>query len=545
MLLLVVVSLATAPSAAAQQPVVAQEVTVNFLRQGEPASLDPSHASFAFGADGAVVRQVFETLLRFDAKLVPQPAAAASYEVSLDGTVYTFHLRPDGRWSDGQPVTAGQFEYAWKRLLDPSLHAEYAPLFVDAAIVGAEDYNSGKFATPEHVAINALDDLTLQVRLNQPFGALPDLAALSVGAPLRPDLVNADPDGWATDPASYIGNGPFMLADWQHQDHLTLVPNPHYVAHAGWPQPTLTRATILMHTDPEADFASYTGSHPLDWVEVPDADANQVLNDPSLATQSRRYNELTTFWLQMNTARAPLDDAQVRRALSRSVDRVALVRDLTAGLSSPTTSVIPPGMPGFQDGLGQDLGFDATDARALLTQAGFGDDQPFPALRFSFVDGAGNQRRAQYLQAQWAANLGIGVQLHAMDADAYQQAIDSGDYDLAFGGWNANYPDPQAWFGIVFGCGAAFNTFKYCNASFDQLTARADRSAGLSDRLLLYGQAQTLLLQDAPVAPLFARGRMVLVKPWVQSIDGSPLILTDLDDYPGSLFLDKVQVLPH
>jgi oligopeptide transport system substrate-binding protein len=300
-----------------------------------------------------------------------------------------------------------------------------------------------------------------------------------------------------------------------------------------------------MHSNPESDFAAYTGTSSSDWIEVPDADANQVLNDPSLAMQSRRYNELTTFWLQMNNSRPPLNDAQVRRALSRGVDRVALVRDLTAGLSSPTTSLIPPGMPGFEDGLGQDLGFDAANGRDLLTAAGFGEGQPFPTLRFSYPDTPPNQRRAQYMQAQWTTHLGISVQLKAMDADAYQRAVDSGDYDLALGGWNADYPDPQAWFGMVFGCGGAYNKFKYCDASFDQLTARADISASLPERLRLYGEAQTLLLQDAPIAPLFVRGRMALVKPWVQSTDGGPLILTGLDDYPGSLFLDKVQVLPH
>ncbi|MBV9582009.1 MAG: peptide ABC transporter substrate-binding protein [Chloroflexi bacterium] len=542
-----VVLLAARPFAASaqQQPPVPQTVTLNFLTNGEPTSLDPSHASSAAAADGAVVRQVFEPLLRFDEHLVPQPAAASSYEVSLDGTLVTFHLRPDGRWSDGQPVTAADFEYAWKRLLDPSLDSEYAPLFVDAGIVGADDYNAGKVATADHVGINALDDLTLQVRLNQPFGALPDLAALWVAAPLRPDIVDANPDSWATDPATYIGNGPFKVTDWVHQDHLTLVPNPQYTAHLGWPTPTITRATILMHSNPETDFNAYTSGSAPDWVDVPDADVNQVLNEEALATQSQRSNALTTFWVQINTAHPPLDDARVRRALSRAVDRTALVHDLTAGLGLPTTSVVPPGMPGFQDGLGQDLAFDASAARGLLSQAGFGADQPLPTLQFLYPESPANARRALFLQAQWTVNLGIDVELNPLDADAYQQAIDAGNYDLAFGGWTADYPDPQDWFGLVFGCNGAFNTFAYCDTSVDELVARADMSANSAQRLQLYAQAQTQLLQDVPVLPLFVRGRLALVKPWIQSTSGGPLILTAMDEYSGSLFLDKVQVLPH
>jgi oligopeptide transport system substrate-binding protein len=477
---------------------------------------------------------VFEPLLRFDENLVPQPAAADSYEVSLDGSTYTFHLRQDGRWSDGQPVTAGQFEYSWKRLLDPTLHAEYAPLFVDAGIVGADDYNIGRVTTPKNVGITAIDDQTLQVRLNQPFGALPVLAALWVGAPLRPDLVSADPDGWASDPSTYTGNGPFMLADWRHQDRITLVPNPQYVAHLSWPRPTLTRVTLLMNS---------SGASP-DWTLVPDADINQVLNDPTLASQSRQSSDLTTFWLDFNSARAPLDNPLVRRALSKAIDRGALIRDLATGIGVPATSVIPPGMPGYQDGLGHELGFDPAGARALLAQAGF-DSEPFPDLTYVYADTLANTRRAQNLQSQLSTNLGISVNLSALEATAYQQALDARDYDLAFGGWSADYPDPRDWFGLVFGCKAAFNTLNYCESAFDRTVAQADSTTALPDRLRLYAQAQTQLMQDAPVAPLFVRGRLVLIKPWVQSTGGRPLVLTPIDDYPGSLFLDKVQILPH
>jgi oligopeptide transport system substrate-binding protein len=506
------------------QTAAPQEVTVNFLAQGEPDTLDPNLTSLAHKLDAAVVRQVFEPLLRFDQNLVPQPAAAETYEVSTDGLTYTFHLRADGRWSDGQPVTAAQFAFSWKRLLNPALHAEYAPLFGEAGIVGT----------------NAVDDLTLQVRLRQPFGALPDLAALWVGAPLRADLVTADPDGWATDPSTYIGNGPFMLTEWVHQDHLTLTPNPQYAAHLGWPNPTLTRVNVTMSTNPEADFTIYTEGAERDWVLVPDAELNHVLNDTTLSSQSRQYNELSTFWVQMNSARPGLINVLVRRALAKAIDRVALVRDLAAGVSVPTTSVIPPGMPGFLQGLGHELGFDPAGGRALLAQADL--QQP---LTFVFPDTSANLRRAQYLQDQWRSNLGLEVQLSAMDEAAYQQALSTGDYDLAFGGWNPDYPDPQDWFGPLFGCKAAFNTVGYCSSTFDQLVARADLAGNLPDRLQLYAQAQTLLVQDVPVAPLFTRGRLVLIKPWIQSTDGGPLVLTPLDDYPGSLFLDKVQILPH
>ena len=520
-----------------------QEVTVNFLTAGEPATLDPNRASVASAADASVVRQVFEPLLRFDEGLVPQPAAADSYDVSDDGTVYTFHLRRDARWSDGQPVTAQQFAFSWKRLLDPALKAEYAPLFVDAGIVGADDYNANRVATPAKVGVRAADDYTFEVRLNQPFGALPALAAMWVGAPIRPDLAAADPDGWAQDPSTYVGNGPFMLSDWIHQEHVTLVPNPQYAAHGNWPRPALSRVTVSMSANGEDDYAAFKADQ-RDWTVVPDFEVNAALNDPGLAGQARQYSELTTFWIQVNMAQPPLDNVLVRRALARGIDRTALVRDLTAGLSIPTTSVLPPHMPGFELGLGHELSFDPTGARALLAQAGF-LQSPEPRLSFSLPATPANLRRAEFLRSQWHDNLRLDVELNLMEASEYERALADGQYDLALGGWSADYPDPQDWFSALFGCQGAFNRTGYCNAGFDQLIARADASSNLEERLRLYSQAQAMLTQDLPVVPLFVRGRLALVKPWVQSMGGGPLPITAADDYPGSFNLDRVQILPH
>jgi oligopeptide transport system substrate-binding protein len=533
------------PASAQSDPDKApQELTVNFLSQGEPDSLDPNRTRFAAAGEAAVIRQVFEPLLRFDEKLNPQPAAAASFDVSPDGTVITFHLRNDGHWSDGQPVTAQQFELSWKRILDPALNAEYAPFFVDAGITGADDYNSGRVPTADKVGVRAVDDFTLEIRLNQPFGALPDLAALWVVSPVRPDIIAANPDEWALDPSTYIGNGPFAVTEWVHGDHITLSPNPRYTAHASWPRPTLTRATLVMTTNAEADFAAFMKDG-REWTLVPDADVNQVLNDPTLAAQSRQYTDLTTFWVHVNNARAPLSNVNLRRALATAIDRKAFVRDIAGGVGLPMTSIIPPGMPGYQASLGQELGYDPEAAKKLLAQAGFPNGQGLPNLVFSFPTTTANQRRVEYLQAQWKQTLGLEIQLNPMDPKAYQQALADKSYDLAFGGWAADYPDPQDWFNAVFGCKGSYNSSNYCNPGFDQIVARADTATSPSDRVLLYGQAQTRLIGDTPVLPVFSLGHLVLIKPWVQSTDGGPLPITALDDYPGSLSLDRVQILPH
>jgi oligopeptide transport system substrate-binding protein len=536
--LALLVPAAVQPAMAQQQP---QDLTINAL-QGEPDNIDPNRSSFA--TEAAVIRQVFQPLLRFDSRLTPQPAAASSYDVSPDGTVYTFHLRPDGRWSDGQPVTAQQFEYSWKRILDPTLAAEYASFFVDAGIVGADDWNSGKVPNADGVGIRALDDFTLEVRLSHPFGPLPDLAALWVVSPLRSDIVEANPTGWTQDPSTYIGNGPFKMTEWVHQDHISFVPNPQYVANGTWPVPTLQRLTFLMVTSGEADYAAYVNGE-RDWTLVPDSVVPVVRQDSELNAQARQYNELTSFWVHLNNAKQPLNDVRIRRALAKAVDRTALIRDIASGVGLPLTSILPPGMPGAQEGLGQELDFDPAGAQALLAEAGFPGGNGFPTLTYSFATTSANQRRAEFLQAQWKQNLNINVQLNSMESKAYQAAFKDKNYELAFGGWGADYPDPQDWFNTLFGCKGGNNKYNYCNPTFDGLVAQADSGADLSERVGLYNQAQTILIQDAPVAPLFVRGRMVVIKPYVQMTDGSPLTITGQDDYPGDYFLDVVQIAPH
>jgi oligopeptide transport system substrate-binding protein len=322
------------------------------------------------------------------------------------------------------------------------------------------------------------------------------------------------------------------------------VPNPRYAAHLTWPTPTLTGATITMQRSSDTDLAAFQHDQ-RDWVTVPDADVNRVLNDPELAPLSHQYTELTIYWLDLNAARPPLNDVNVRRALARSIDRSALIHDLATGMGAPLTSILPPGMPGYEADLGHDLGFDPAAARALLAQAGFANGQGWPQVSFSFAATLSGQRRAEFFHAQWLENLGIDVQLNGMDSETFQQAFDARDYDLAFGGWAADYPDPQDWLATLFSCKGGNNRISFCDSDVDQLLARADGASSQVDRLNRYRQAQVMLLQAAPIVPLYARGHLVLVKPWVESIDGGALPLSAFDDFPGSLFLDRVQILPH
>ena len=519
-----------APAKPAGQPAGAQEITVNAL-QGEPDNLDPNRSNFA--TEAAVIRQVFEPLLIFDKDLKPVPGAASSFDVSADGKTYTFHLRPGAKWSDGQPVTAKDFVYSFKRLLNPDTAADYASFYTDAGIVGAADYNAGK-GSADAVGIRARDDNTLEIQLEAPSGYFPNLTALVAVVPVRQDIVEKNA-GWAQDPATYIGNGAFKMSEWVHQDHITLVPNPNYVG----PRPTLQKVTLLMVSSAEADYAAYRNNE-RDWTLVPDADVNAVRADPQLSREAVEYTELTTFWLVMNNANKPLDNPLVRQAFARAIDSEAMIRDVAAGIGKPATSMIPPGMPGFQADLGQDMKFDAAAAKDLLKQAGFADPATFPVLHFKFATTTANQSRAEFIQGQLKQNLGVTIVLDSMESKAYQAAYKNKDFDLAWTGWGADYPDPQNFMSGLFGCKASNNKYNYCNPAFDAAAAKGDVGTDLTVRLQAYAEAQQILVKDTPVAPLYYRGRMVLVKPWVQN-----LVITPKDDYPGLSFLTSVSVGQH
>ncbi len=519
----------TAPAAQpTSQATGTQQITVNAL-QGEPDNIDPNRSNFS--TEAAVIRQVFEPLLTFDKDLKPVPAAASSFDVSADGKTYTFHLRAGAKWSDGQPVTAKDFVYSYKRILDPAIAADYATFFTDAGIVGAADYNAGK-GSADSVGVTATDDNTLEIKLENPSGYFPNIVALWVASPVRQDIIQKAGDGWAQDPSTYIGNGPFKMTEWVHQDHITLVPNPNYAG----TKPILEKVTLLMVSSGEADYAAYRNNE-RDWTLVPDADVNAVRNDPQLSKEAHEYTELTTFWLVMNNANKPLDNPMVRKAFARAIDRQAMIRDVASGVGKPATSMIPPGMPGYQPDLGSDINFDAAASKALLGQAGYPDPAQFPQLHFKFSTTTANQSRAEFIQAQLKQNLGIDIVLDSMESKAYQAAYKAKDYDLAWTGWGADYPDPQNFMTGLFGCNASNNKYNYCNKEFDAAAAKGDTGTDLNQRLQAYAQAQGILVTDLPVAPLFYRGRMVLVKPWVQN-----LVITPKDDYPGLSFLPAISV---
>jgi oligopeptide transport system substrate-binding protein len=488
---------------------------------GEPAQVDPNQASWA--SEKSVVAQVFVGLLGFNQDLTLRAdvatviPSAANGGISADGKTITFKLKTNATWSDGKKVTAGDFVYSIKRELDPDLACAYASFYYD--IVGGEAFNGAtgksaadKAALAAAVGVSAPDDYTLVIKLNDPQPTLLQCMALWPVYPVRQDIIEKYGDAW-TDPPNYIGDGPYILTEWVHQDHMTFKPNPNY-----WgAKPKLTELDFLMITDANAALAAYQNNE-LDIVGIPPGTEKTFLADPSYADQRNLFNDLTTFAFQFNVTKAPFDNKLVRQALSCAIDRDAFINNVKAGVGKAAVSWIPPGMPGYNATIGTQYVFNVTQAKALLAQAGYSDVSKLPQITFSYSNTAGNTTIAQFLQGQMQQNLGITIVLDPQESKTFTSNVNSGKYMWAWFGWGADYPDPDDWLPALFGTGAGNNHTQYSNPAFDALAATALKEQDNTKRLADWDQAQKMVMDDAPIINIFYRERFNLVKPWVKGL---------------------------
>jgi len=504
------------------QPAGSQVLTVNLA--GEPAQIDPNRASWA--AERSVIGQVFEGLLGFDKGLAVIPVVAkelptvANKGVSADGKTYTFNLKNNVTWSDGTKVMAKDFAYSIVRMLDPDLATEYASFYYP--IAGAEDYNGAgsktaaeKAALKAKVGVKATGDYTLQITLGDTYPVFLQLMALWPVYPIREDVVTANGEKW-TEAGKYIGNGPFIMTEWVHQDHITFEPNPKY-----WgTKPKLTKITYKMITDANAALAAYKNGE-LDMSGVPVGTEKATMADPSLSPQIVRNADLTTFAFQFNVHTAPYDNLTLRKALSTAVDRAAFVDKVRGGVGKVALSWIPPGMPGHDPNLGTEYSFDAAKAKTLLATAlselKLADASKL-ALKFQFSDTASNKTIAQFLQGQMKDNLGIDLTLEPMESKSFSQMVNSNKHTWAWFGWGADYPDPDNWLPQLFGTGAGNNHTTYSNPAFDALCKTAGKELDNTKRLQQWAEAQKMVMADAPIVTMFYRERFILVKPYLKGL---------------------------
>ncbi len=492
-----------------------------------------------------MVRQVFVPLLLFKKDLSLTPAVAkeipsvANGGISNDGKTYTFKLRTDAKWSDGKPVIAKEFVYSIKRMLDPKTAAEYASFYYD--IVGAEELNTAKPDSTDlqklidATGVRAVDDASLEIKLKNPRPTFLQVMALDWPVvPLRQDMVEKGGDKWTDSPDTYIGNGPFKLQEWKHQERIVLVPNPNWW---GDPKPKLTKITLLMINDATAAFASYKAGE-LDAVSVPPPDRPVVVADPVLGKEVVRINELITFGGRYNVLQKPFDNVKVRQAFQMAFDRKTFVDAVLKGVGKPAYSWIPPGMPGYNAALGKEWDFNPAKAKQTLADAGFPEGKGLPPIKFQFADTQANKLSAQFLQAQFKDNLGVNVELDPMDAKAVSKSINDKQYQWAWYGWGADYPDPDNWLLELWTSKGTINKSNWSSQKFDDLAKQAAAELDEPKRLKLWDDAQKALIEELPTMLTYHREQMWVVKPYVKEF-----ITTAMDGgVPGDRFFATTSI---
>jgi oligopeptide transport system substrate-binding protein len=520
-------------------PKLAKDQVLRVQLEDEPSSLDPGQTQYTYEA--AVLRAIAEPLLRPRSDLTGvEPAAAQSYEVNGAGNAYVFHLRPNARYWDGTPVKAADFVYAWQRLIDPRLAAPNETLFADAirngervSLMDPQRDKATIDAALGTLGLKAVDDFTFQVQLAHPDPAFIWLAAMPASAPIRKDVVARSGDKWSTSPDTLVTNGPFKLTEIVKNDHIRVERNPDY-----WgPRAALNRIDFVIINDGAAALDKYRHGE-LDQVAVQPAHADSVAGDSSLSRHLVKIPNLTVFWIVFRVNSPPLNNAKVRLAISQAIDRNAFVAQVFQGESVPAQTFIPKGMHGHAPNLTAQK-FDVAEARASLAASGLSARQV--SLTYAYDQSSDFAKAtAKFIHDQLKTNLGIELNLQGLDPNTLSSRVGAGQFQMTGPrGWTADYPDPADWYDLFLTTSSSNIAF-WQSQQYDNFVrvARTDTNAGRREQEYL--QAQSMLVNEAPVAFLAQTVSWYLVQPYVRGLSTSPI-----DEWAGALEPSGISIAPH
>ena len=468
----------------------------------EPPTLDWNLATDNVSFD--VITNIMEGLTEFDKDLNPVPALAKRWEFSADGMKITFHLRDDVYWSDGKVLSAKDFEYSWKRLLNPKTGAEYAYFLYD--ILNAYEYNTGRIKDDGKVGVIALDAHTLEVKLKKPVVYFPSLTTFMVTFPMRQDIVEMYGDRW-TEPEHIVTLGPFLLKDWLHEYKLILKRNNRFYGN----KPSIDRVIMYIVGEGNTALSLYeTGD--IDMVELPSLAIPKYKNSPDYIS----HPILRGYYYGFNIKKQPFSDVKIRKAFAMAIDKNELKKVLM-GSGEPATSWIPMGMKGYNPDIG--LKFDPEGARRLIKEAGYTDGKVFPEIKIVFNTDMLNRLVAENIQSQLAKNLNIKIILDNQEWKVYLSMLNTDPPPFYRLGWGADFPDPDNFMNL-FTSYSGNNHTHWENHHYDRFINDASVERDEKKRILLYDKAQKILVEDdVPIIPLFNISENLLLKPYIKGIE--------------------------
>ena len=479
----------------------------------EPGTLDPAKARGTH--ESWPLQHLFVGLTRVNKDGKVENALADKIEISEDGKVYKVTLKDGLKWSDGNPITAEDFEFAWKRVLDPKMESQYA--YQLYYIAGAEDYNKGK-GKAEDVGVKALDAKTLQVTLKQPTAYFDSLMGFYTYYPVSKKVVEANAD-WAKDPKTLVSNGAFTLKDWTHNSKIVMDKNPNYYEAD---KVKIDGIDLDIIEDQSTVYQKYVAGEYNMVVELPTEVTAKLRaeNNPELVIGPN----VALYYYNLNPAVKPLNNVKVRKALSLALDRKVITDQITQGGQLPATAIVPPGLlddtgKEFSDANKDLIKTDVEEAKKLLTE-GLAEEKMTPAdvkLTILYNTSENHKKIAEAIQQMWNKELGIKTELENVEFKVKIDRENAHQFEISRSGWVGDYLDPMIFMDLWI-TGASNNYVNYSNPEYDKLVKEAQTSTDQKLRMDNMKKAEKMILEDMAIVPIYFYTHPYAVKPNVKGI---------------------------
>jgi oligopeptide transport system substrate-binding protein len=496
--------------------------------QNDPASHDFNKDLYCTG-----VPALFAGLMVFDADFVAGPWMATKVEGNKDGSVWTYTIRKDSRWSDNSPVTARDFEWSWKRQLDPASAAPYASFLYD--IKNGEAFNKKQVTDAGQVGVRAKDDWTLEVTLEGPRGYFPVLSAYLAALPAHRASVEKHGDKW-TEAANIVCNGPFTLEAWEHNKQIVLKKNPHYY---GAKNVHLNRVVIPII--PVASGALPYEGNELDMTPLQSGDLKRLQSDPRMSKDVFRYPFPGTWYLLPQTTKPPFDNLKVRQAVSHAIDRENVVK-VSQGFAVPAWSMIPPGFPGAVDDpkIKAIQRYDKKAALEALKGTPYEGGKNWPKITLSMrEEGLGSKPLAEAVQAVLLDTLNMKTDLEVLEQRVFRDRLWKQDLQFIWIRWFMDYPDPHnEYFDTFYGKKTTGRRQAWVNDAFDRELEAGRDTRDQKKRLEHYKKAEEIMQQDVGYVPVAWVLRYAAKKPWVGGVEKNKAGEFVVD---GNIYVDMLQ----
>lgn len=484
----------------------------------DPDTIDPALNSAVDGA--TLIIHGFEGLYTLDQSGTPIPGQAESVDVSEDGKTYTFHLRDGIKWSDGTPITTEDFVWSWKRAVDPTTASDYAYMF--ECIEGYDKASTGEL---DALAVKAIDEKTLEVKLIAATPYFLELTAFPTFSPVQKATVDANGEAWALSPETYIGNGPYKMTEWVKGSHMTYVKNENY-----WNVEALGPDTIkfALIEDDVAQLSAFQNGTIL----FADAMPNDEIDAWKEKAEFHLNGQLGTYYVSYQTQKAPLDNPKVRQALTLAIDREWIVTNIGKSGQQPAGAFVPTGLTDADPTkefrtVGGDY-YDPMDyegnlekAKALLAEAGYPEGKGLPTIEYLYNEGTGHQQIGEALQNMWS-KLGVNVELVSQEWATFLNTRKNGEYNIARNGWLGDYNDPISFLDMWI-TGGGNNDAQWSNAKYDELIAKIKASSDREERMKLMHEAEDIIFEEWMLCPIYYYVDLYLQAQNLEGVWASPL----------------------